>query len=326
MSRPSVSILTDPVPSGRDLIPEVARTVGRLAKNAIRNRSFSNDRRYRGHFAVTRSLVEGLGRIGASFNYNPRRLDHLAETVVVLAGVRTLRQAIRLKQAGCIKRLFAGPNIVAFASDHECLLGAPEVDSVIVPSDLVIGHYVEDCPSLRNRSFVWPAGVDTEFWRPSDAAERRQILVFEKQNVGPVGPVDPYVAHVRQAGYEVSVIQYGQYAHTQYRELLRDSQLMIGFVTNESQGIAWAEAWAMDVPTMIWRNTRTSYRGRSYRCSTAPYLTEQNGLFFDDLTDFKEKFALWERTRRQFSPRDWTLANMSDEVSARQLYQKVLTC
>jgi hypothetical protein len=325
VSRPAVTILTDPVPTGSDLIPEVARICGRLARNALRPRTFSNDRRYRGHFAVTRSLVEGLSRIGASFNYNPRRLDQLSGSVVVLAGVRTLRQAIRLKRAGRIARLFAGPNIVIFASDHESLLAAPEVDCVIVPSDLVIEHYVEDCPSLRNRSFVWPAGVDTEFWRPMHG-DRRRILVFEKQNKGPVGPVDPYVAYLRRAGYQVSVLQYGRYTHTQYRDLLRDSQLMIGFVRDESQGIAWAEAWAMDVPTMIWRNTRNTDRGRPYRCSTAPYLNAQNGLFFDDLGDFKEKFALWERTRAVFTPRNWTLDNMSDEVSARLLYQRVSAC
>lgn len=326
MSRPAVSILTDPLPSGRDLVPEVARMIVRLMRNTMREGSFSNHRRYRGHFAVTRSLVEGLRRIGASFNYNPRTLGHLAETVVVLAGVRTLRQAVRLKQAGRIKCLFAGPNIVVFASDHDCLLAAPEVDCAIANSELVLEHYVEDCPSLRRRSFIWPAGVDTDFWRPADGAERRRILVFEKQNVGPVGPVDPYVAHLRGAGYQVSVIQYGQYTHTEYRELLRDSQLMVGFVTNESQGIAWAEAWSMDVPTMIWKNTEATYLGRSYRCSTAPYLNDRNGLFFDDLADFKEKFALWERTRSEFTPRDWTLANMSDEVTARLLYQRVVAC
>jgi hypothetical protein len=298
----------------------------RLGRNALRHRTFSNHRRYRGHFAVTRSLVEGLDRIGASFNYNPRRIDRLADSVVVLAGVRTLRQAIRLKRAGRIKRLFAGPNIVVFASDHDCLLASTQVDCVIVPSEPVIQHYVEDCPSLEHRGFVWPAGVDTEFWRPAAGGDRRRILVFEKQTVGPVGPVDPYVAYLRNAGYDVTVVQYGRYAHTAYRDLLQDSQLMVGFVTNESQGIAWAEAWAMDVPTMIWRNTLATYHQRSYRCSTAPYLNSQNGLFFDDLEDFKVKLALWERTRSAFAPREWTLANMSDEVSARRLYERMAAC
>ena len=101
---------------------------------------------------------------------------------------------------------------------------------------------------------------------------------------------------------------------------------MLGFVTAESQGIAWAEAWSTDVPTLILKNTSNVHQGRRYKCSTAPYLQSQNGLFFDDLEDFKIQFKYWETHREQFSPRAWTLENMSDEVCATMLYKKVTEC
>jgi hypothetical protein len=325
--KPKISILTDPMPWGQEIIYEGSRRIARFIRDAFRpKRQYFNHPKYRGHFAVTRSLIEGLQNIGASFNYNPRYPWQIADTVVVLAGIRTLRQAIRLKKQGKIKKLFAGPNIVVFSSDYDSLLAAPEVDAAITPSDLVVDLYLEDNPSLTGRIFSWPAGVNSKFWTSDTAADRRDILIFEKQIKGPVGPVEPYAEYLRSLGWNVQIIKYGSFSHGQYLESLNRSCLMLGFVTDESQGIAWAEAWSADVPTLIWRNTSNVWGGRRYSCSTAPYLTPQNGLFFDDLEDFKVQFAYWEANAEQFKPRAWTLENMSDEVCASMLYKKVFEC
>jgi hypothetical protein len=327
MNRPKVTILTDPMPWGRELLHEGTRRIARAVRDVLRsNRAYYNHPKYRGHFAVTRSLVEGLQKINASFNYNPRYPWQLADTVIVLAGARTLRQAIRLKQQGRIKKLFAGPNIVVYSSDYDAILAEAEVDVAITPCEWVIDVYLEDNPTLKDRIFSWPAGVDTHYWQPDPAVKRASILIFEKQNKykGPVGPIAPYADYVRGLGWTVQVIQYGTYAHYQYLQLLQHSCLMLGFVTDESQGLAWAEAWSCDVPTLILKNTSNVYQGRRYACSTAPYLRPQNGLFFDDLEDFKAQFNYWETHREQFTPRAWALENMSDEVCADLLYRHVL--
>ena len=327
MSRPKLTILTDPLPWGGDFLYEGLRRVARFVRGIIfSKRSYFNHPIYRGHFAVTRSLIEGLHKIGADFNYNPRFPWNLADTVIVLAGVRTLRQAIRLKQRGLIKKLYAGPNIVVFSGDNNSILAAPEVDAVITPCEWVINVYLEDNPSLKERIFSWPAGVDTLYWKPDSILRRKAILIFEKQNKGPVGPVGPYIDYLRAEGWEVQVIQYGTFNHHEYLDLLQQSCLMLGFVVCESQGIAWSEAWSTDVPTLIWRRTSNVFRGRHYKNSTAPYLAPQNGLFFNDLEDFKIQFKYWLTHREQFSPRKWILENMSDEVCAATLYQKVAQC
>jgi hypothetical protein len=325
--KPKISILTDPMPWGQEVINEGSRRIARFIRDAFRpKKPYFNHPKYRGHFAVTRSLIEGLQKIGASFNYNPRYPWQLADNVIVLAGIRTLRQAIRLKKQGKIKKLFAGPNIVVFSSDYDSLLAAPEVDAVITPSDLVVDLYLEDNPTLNGRIFSWPAGVNTKFWTADTEVERRDILIFEKQINGPVGPVEPYAEYLHSLGWNVQIIKYGSFSHDQYLESLNRSCLMLGFVTAESQGIAWAEAWSADVPTLIWRNSSNVWGGRRYSCSTSPYLTPQNGLFFDDLDDFKVQFAYWEAHGEQFKPREWTLENMSDEVCASILYKKVFEC
>jgi hypothetical protein len=320
-----ITILTDPVLYGGSLILELARKAGRLVRNKVKPPKY-NFGRYRGHYAVTRSLIEGLKKADLPHNYNPWRLGQLAETVVVLAGVRTLRQAIELKRRGYIKKLLVGPNVVTFSSDYDNLLASPQVDAAITPCDWVVDIYLEDNPSLAGRIFSWPAGVDVDYWKPGPAEGRQNILIFEKRNKGPVGPVAPYAEFLHHKGYSVEIIRYGAFTHGDYLQALQRAQLMVGFVVDESQGLAWAEAWAADVPILIWRNEQNTYRGRTYRTSTAPYLASANGLFFDDLDHFQQQFARWEANPAQFNARDWTLTNMSDEVCARRLYEMVISC
>ncbi|WP_443643423.1 hypothetical protein ABXT66_10310 [Candidatus Levibacter sp. Uisw_134_01] len=326
MNNQEISVLTNPLPIGRYFVSEITRSFYRSTKHKLIKRNFFNHPYFRGHFAVTRSLVEGFAKIGVNSNYNPTQLSELAKIVIVLAGVRTLRQAIKLKQSGKIQKLFAGPNIVNFSTDYNSIIASPEIDAVIVPCNWVLEHYVQDNPLLKERIFSWPTGVDTFFWSPDPSMMSDEILIFEKQGVGPIDSIVPYATYLQRLGWKINILRYGEFDHQDYCELLKKSCLMLGFVHVESQGIAWAEAWSANVPTLLWRNNQYLLNSRILNVSTAPYLCDQNGLFFNDFEHFKKQFFYWQNHRDQFRPREWTLGNMSDESCARQIYKKVISC
>lgn len=324
--RPRLTILTDVVPHGRWGPAELAIRASRLVRDSVKPRPAYVDRRYRGHFAVTRSAVEGLGKIGVHATYNPLTRSGVADVVVVLSGVRALRQAIEWRRRGMIRRLLAGPNIVNVPADAGSIICSPEIDLVITPSTNVAAFYVTDCPELKDRCAVWPAGVDTTFWRP-DGRPRltKRLLWFEKRSNGPLVPLGGYRAAVEKQGFEVVPVIYGQYISNWYRDALRSSSALIGFTNAESQGIAWAEAWACDVPTMLFYRDSMAFdhypgmAGRVFQTSTAPYLTRATGLFFRNEDDFVRVLAEWDGARDSFAPRAWVLENMSDDVAARSL-------
>jgi hypothetical protein len=320
--KPALSVLTDPMLHGMYRWKELAKRLARPIRRAIApGPEYRRRQVYRGHPAVTRSLIEGLRKIGVNATYNPTSISELSDTLLVLSGTATLQQAIEWKRAGRITRLLAGPNILVFPSEYPELIAAKEVDCCITPSPWVSRLYEEDCQALKGKCSAWPAGVDTEYWSPMPQSRHpRQVLIYDKVSAKREDAMSEYVKVLESRNYEVSNISYGSYVPEQYLAELRKSSLLVGFSTNESQGIAWAEAWAVDVPTILWFQDHSEYQGRRFsNSSTAPYLTDSTGLFFSDVSSFQQALDRWETASTAFNPRSWVLENMSDEASARQL-------
>lgn len=318
---PVITILTDPIPVGRWFFSEFAKHHLRKIKNKFRPPTHHSKSAYRGHYSVTRSLVEGLSIIDVDANYNPKFLNDIADTIVVLSGASTLRQAIALKRKGRIRKLLAGPNILVFPSEHDALITSSEIDICIVPSEWVRKMYVNERPILNDRCVSWAAGVDTSYWVPIAPTSRVQlsVLIFEKLYENTVGSIAEYVDILERRGCNVQIIKYGEYTREEYLLNLRNADVMVGFSYSESQGIAWAEAWSVGVPTLIWRNETHKYQGKTFACSTAPYLSEETGAFFTDIADFETVFINWVNNRERFQPRKWVMENMSDKVCAQKL-------
>jgi hypothetical protein len=317
-----ITVVTDPIPVGFFSITEglkwwlrKARNIGRNLFNPLPAYLISD---YRGHPAVTRSIVQGLEKLNVPFSYNPKTLDNLSQAVVVLSGVSALKQMIKFKQQGHIRCLLAGPNISDDPGSHEEILTSPEIDRYIThaPVCQLIGRLL---PTLGLRCVPWAAGVDLSYWCPESQGPRDRVLIYSKQNKGPTVPVEPYRMELERRGYEVSVLEYGSYSVDDYRSVLRRSKCLVGFTRDETQGIAFAEAWACDVPTFIWSNSEPTYLGVAYGGSTAPYLTDATGALFSNVNDFRELLSRWDGGGFAFKPRQWCYDNMSDEVCARNL-------
>jgi hypothetical protein len=275
-----------------------------------------------GHYAVTRSLVEGLKKTGVDFNYNPFREKDIAENVIVLAGVERLRQAIDLKSRGKIRLLLAGPNVVEDVRSENGIVANEAIDRYIVPSEWVKDLVIEDCARLKDRVLCWSAGVDSEYWKPTvDAKDRKQVLIYWKTE--PEEFCNEVIKLVREEGMSPVLLQYGKYSVDEYKQLLDRSSFSIFISRSESQGIALAEAWSMNVPTLVFDPGEFFFGGRMiYNVSACPYLTPRTGLNWKTLTDLRNII----RDRNSFSgfaPREYVLDRFTDEYSARKLVENL---
>jgi glycosyltransferase involved in cell wall biosynthesis len=238
-----------------------------------------------------------------------------------------LRQAIELKKRGDVRYVVAGPVNALFADESDGILFAPEIDLLIVPSAWVLDFY-RGFPQLIAKSRVCPCGVDAEVWKPSGRKKEQKALIYWKS--GDERFCEAVEAVVRQSGLEPVRFQSRAGEHAifkpeDYREGLVVSIVGIFLSTFETQGIALAEAWSMDVPTVVWDpQGEAEWRGRTFKAgSSAPFLTPATGAAFQTIGDLATVLRDTLRRLTEFQPRQWVLEHMTDAVCAEELYNLI---
>lgn len=275
-------------------------------------------KKYGGHYGVTRSLIEGLQKIGADFNYNPKHIREYAENVIVLSSIEALKQAIELKKYGKIIKLLAGPNLLVNADDEDCILASDEIDICIVPSNWSAKVYEIENPDLTGRIKYWPAGVDESFWEPINNKKTKNVILYWKRP--DINLFHQVENKLLQFGYNPIKLIYGKYTVSEYKNLLESCCFLVHFVDQESQGISLLEAWSMNVPTLVWNPGQSGIiKYYHSNISSAPYLTDETGLFFNDIAKFQYILENITEYASKFEPRKWVLNNLTDVHSAKKL-------
>jgi hypothetical protein len=318
MARPRLTVLTTPVAGGtRDAYQRLRSLVRPLVKPNVPLPEMSP---YPGHFALVRSVVEGLRGINADFNFNPRRFGDVGEVVYAPAN-EALRQAAALKRNGRIRCLAAGPTNAFHPDECGAILRLPEIDRLIVASPWVLDLYRELAPALAAKMRVCPTGVDAEYWQPSGHAPARAAVLYRK--VADAGFSAAVADRLGAAGFFVRQIDYGKYGRDDLRAALDGASVAVFLSPFETQGLALAEAWSMNVPTLAWDpRAAAEWRGFQFRAgSSAPYLTVETGRRWRTLDELAALLAAPPVTQA----RAWVLEHMTDVVCARRLYDLLLT-
>ncbi len=321
MARPFLTVLTSPLPTpARRLYQDARRRLRPLIKPGAALPKMST---YPGHYALVRSVVEGLRTIDADFNFNPRQLSELARVVYAPAN-EGLLQAAGLKRRGKIDYLVAGPVNALFLDECDGVLRLPEIDRLIVAHEWAL-DLVRDAPEVVAKSVACPCGVDADLWKPS-ARERTNIAVVYWKS-GDEAFCEQVEHAVRACGLEPRRVRslHGDheiFTAEDYRRLLDDAVIGVFLSTFETQGLALVEAWSMNVPTVVWDPQGPAvWRGHHFQArSSAPYLTPATGRLFRSIDDVEPVLRAALAGRSDFRPREWVLANMTDAIRSAALY------
>lgn len=308
-----ITILTEPV--------TILMKTKEMAKYIL-----GRHRKYGGHYAVTRSLVEGLEKIGfQEFNYRPSNEKEIYENVHVLSGVSTLLYAIELKKKGKIKHLSAGPNIVVFSTDYDKLICSKEIDLYMQPCRWATEMHIQHAPELEGRCVSWPAGVDSSKYQVLKNGLRDKVLIYYKSGDRQLMWQADYI--LRNHGYKTIIIEYGRYQFNDFLSILSSSIFMVVIGSAESQGLFLAEAWMMDVPTLCYETGYYRWEGMKERNEligenlSCPYLTSKTGMIYRDIRELTAIIQSWDERKKEMEPRKWVFENMSDEVCANNFLE-----
>ena len=119
--------------------------------------------------------------------------------------------------------------------------------------------------------------------------------------------------------------EHGIFQPAAYREALGHAVVGVFLSTFETQGIALAEAWSMDVPTVVWDpQGEAEWGGRTFTSkSSAPYLSLSTGIAFRTIDDLEPALSRVLAGLSDFQPRNWVLEHMTDAICSEMLYRLI---
>lgn len=271
----------------------------------------------RGPRKVVANLMKGLDEIGYPYVVNAS-LD-ATETLWIHDDKVALETALKLPNKPAI---IAGPNIYTLPS---------EVPDKVLESNILFIHPAEwvqrfwdTFSTTKINSVVWPVGIDTETFKPTESVKKDLVLIYNKQR--PCGDVELVASALKAHNEKFKIITYGDYKESEYQALLKRSKAIIWVGRSESQGIGLLEAMAMNVPVLVWditklgdfvgaeKSTFTTEQLSFDEATTIPYFSEKCGQHFIDRTKLKDTLKNFINNLNQYSPREY----VSDELSLKK--------
>ncbi|MEE1945146.1 glycosyltransferase family 1 protein [Pedobacter sp. KR3-3] len=185
-----------------------------------------------------------------------------------------------------------------------------------------------------NSSKIWPVGIDTAYWQPQNTAAQKTILVYVKflwdRELNEENLLKPILKFLTQNKIDHRLITYGNYILEEYKEQLTNSKAMIFLCEHESQGLAYQEAMAMDVPIFAWnqglwldKNLPAWGETEPVAASAVPYFDETCGDTFKNIEEFERKFPAFYTNveAHAFQPRKYILDHLTLEKSTARMLE-----
>lgn len=266
------------------------------------------------HKAVMRSLIDGLNKNKVPYNYNPTNIEDIADIVIIPAYNSVLPQAIKMKRDGKIQLLLVGPNY------EPKQLNFPEIDAILQPSQQCIRYLTETSPELSSKCYIWYAGIDPNYWyqAANEYLSSKNVLVYWKTE-GENFCTD-VESILKKHCWNPIKIRYGYYSTAEYKQKLENCRFAVFLSRSESQGLALAECWSMNIPTLIWNPmNQIVFEKQVDYFSACPYLTNQTGIAWKSIADLEKILSCIDTLLPTYSPRKWILDNMTDELSVKLL-------
>jgi hypothetical protein len=174
----------------------------------------------------------------------------------------------------------------------------------------------------------WFAGIDLANW--PDTKNRTKdvdVLVYDKirwnrDRLVP-GFLQPMLSELSRRNLRFEVLEYTRYTQAEYVKLLGRSRSMLFLCESETQGRAYQEAMASNVPILAWvpgfwlDPNRARWEAHPVKATSVPYFSELCGERFSGLEEFAPVLDRFWTNLKHYSPRGYVEKELSLSESAR---------
>jgi glycosyltransferase involved in cell wall biosynthesis len=195
---------------------------------------------------------------------------------------------------------------------------------------LVLGQWTYDMfRSVYGDTCVrWHAGIDLQEWGDARSHPKEiDFLVYDKirwdHEKYATQLIEPICQELEARGKRFEIIRYKHHDHDTYRRLLQRARSMIFLCEHETQGLAYQEALASNVPIVAWDNGYwldplwQKVSADKIHASSVPFFSDQCGECFRTADEFSSALDRFVERLPSLRPRDYVVAHLSMEDSAR---------
>ena len=217
-----------------------------------------------------------------------------------------------------------GPALFDHPMLAPCLMEDPRFRIYLLHSQWIYDMYH---PYYGDACAKWYAGIDTEQWPDTtDHAKDIDFLIYDKIRWDhgrlEAALLKPIQDLLQRRGLRTEVVRYKLYDHATYRRLLERSRAMIFLCEHETQGFAYQEAMAANVPVLAWDNGYwldplwRRFDAKMTPASSVPFFSSDCGERFADLAEFEPALNRFLHRMPSLTPRKFVCENLSMKQSA----------
>ncbi len=288
----------------------------------------------KGAKALVNSLLKGFEESNININVNPKSIKGITEYVYIPAvrSYKEIKVLHKLKKKGLVKKVIVGPLGIIHPDSRNNIVEHDCIDHVVVASDWMVKYISLLNKEVKKKAIAIPAGVDESYFNIKNKANDNTVLLYTKNT-------DNYEDTAKQEKETIKLLNelkikykhivYGKYTEDEYKKALSECDLVIFINQSETQGIAFAESWASNKPTIVYdKSTPVTIVGNGIRrdinyYKTCPYIHKNNGLLFKNTKELKSILNSYKDNKQdflqKFSPSKWVKENMSNKLYAEKI-------
>ncbi len=278
-----------------------------------------------GYYTAFMNLCLALRRAGVDYRINDfatarRYPDH----PIAVCGYPTVFEKI----ASLPNPRLIGPGLYSSPSENPTLFNDPRsmfyIQRCEWMKNLFAPYYGEE--NLR----VWFRGFDvSDFEDVTNLPKKYDVLIYDKIYHNRDGnmprTVEPFIRRLEEQGLTYKVFRYGSYIRQDYMQALRASRSLAFFCHSETQGHAYQEAMAMNIPVFAWDEgvwldplAKEVSPDKPIPATSVPHFDDRCGVRFK-VADMLEAWDRFWPKHAAFTPRAFVAETLSLKRSA-ELY------
>lgn len=217
-----------------------------------------------------------------------------------------------------------------------CMYDHPSLNPSLM-QDKRFKYYLITCEWLKDvfaevygeSCVIWNAGIPLDEWSDTSKNEKFiDVLIYDKirweRNKIIPFVLEPIITYLKLKNMSYTVLQYGDISHERYKEHLSCSKSMIFLCEHETQGMAYQEALASNVPILAWDYgwwtdpVWTVFAKKPIQATSIPYFSDECGEKFKMTSEFSRTFEKFWSNIEKYQPRNYIKKHLSLSKSAEQ--------